>query len=383
MASENVASGCLSYSKFPHWLLVLLLLSCCIPGISSPDNCVTQLPHLSLLSSFRDLRPFSHTSLLSAPKTFSAMPGSSFFRPSMKAVMSSTKTLSFEGGHTVTASPRASGGANAEEKTAPLRPRESGCDGLERFRNAPFKLYTPLVLKVPQSTRRIFLRGLTCVAQAHTTVRLTRSKTAAEHELDRHLVYFTCFVIKYAISISVSRAVRSSHPLPIYSIPLDTISFLSCRYLKRGQTLQRTKQGGQKRTCGFPSKRFSESGRTSSCRFFARTSRGISPFVSYGKSRGPSVWKPSQPTPMRALTALLPQLLIPPRVVFHALHLGVALRTLLRTFIPFLFTSLHEFSIFLQVFQHLQTRLHVGGFVIFCNKSTPPAVLVIIRLTIF
>ena len=76
-----------------------LIPSCCIPETSITDSCIAQSPCFFLFSSFRDRQLqallfhfHSYTS-----KILSAMHGSSLFRPSTLAVISSTNTFSVTG----------------------------------------------------------------------------------------------------------------------------------------------------------------------------------------------------------------------------------------------------------------------------------------------
>ena len=114
--------------------------------VTRPTPCLLLLfsSVLSLPSVIDSFRRLSSTLILTALKTFSSMPVNSLFRPSRNAVMSCAKhrrlhrrihLLHFT--HSILQN-------NAKKLQG--CPREDGRDGLERLRNAPFKLHPHLVL---------------------------------------------------------------------------------------------------------------------------------------------------------------------------------------------------------------------------------------------
>ena len=121
-----------------------------------------------------------------------------------------------------------------KEQAAPLRPREDVRAGLERLRDAPFKLNAPLMFEIPQTTHNIFLGKSKCVVHAHTTGRRTALERLGQvkHQRDRSLVFFARAALKSFhcepssphLVLCPSIAPNSRNPTQCHSRHLNTSS---------------------------------------------------------------------------------------------------------------------------------------------------------------
>ena len=101
--------------------------------------------------------------------------------------------------------------------------------------------------KYPHSTRRIFLGKLRCVAQAHTTRRLTRSKAFARTKAQGQgsLLFFLCFAIEsFHLQENFPHCLLGSSISPVSSVPINPIPLLPLRHLNCSQGFSPTNQAG-------------------------------------------------------------------------------------------------------------------------------------------
>ena len=139
--------------------------------------------------------------------------GNSLYRPSMKAVISSTMTFRFRGRVHLHQLTQGTLQHNARKPAAPFRPEESR-DGLERLRDAPSNCTRLWCSNYPQCTRKIFPEKEKCVAQADTIGRLTRSSASAKSSTSvlASWSFSPAPQSNHSNSSNVSHTVRSAPP---------------------------------------------------------------------------------------------------------------------------------------------------------------------------
>ena len=167
--------------------------------------------------------------------------------------------------------------------------------------------------KYPQSTRNIFLGKLKCVAQAHTTGRLTRSNAfcQVQHQCHCSQFFFPCSVFEpLHLQQNFPDCLLSSSISAISSVPINAVLLLPLRHLRCSQSFPPTYQRRHKRNRPLTCDITSESKRTSLCNLAAAIFHFVPPFssnstisllVSFVKSKGILEWKPSHPTPVFSL----------------------------------------------------------------------------------